>query len=97
MTDRPALHDAVAQDQYQRLVGVVGRAAVAIAAALLVLLSTAPVLAPNGLPAGWEPLDFPKIKAHTAYEWSPASGTVHARAAASASDVFARFVQRWSG
>lgn len=59
-------------------------------AALLVLLSTASAVSPNGLPERWEPLDFPKIKAHTAYAWSPSSGAVHARAAASASGLVYR-------
>lgn len=59
-------------------------------AALLVLLSTAPVLAPGGLPAGWEPLDFPKVKARTAYEWSASSAALHATAAASASGLIYR-------
>ncbi len=59
-------------------------------AALIVLLSTAPALAPGGLPAGWEPLDFPKIPARTSYEWSPASGTVHAVAVKSASGLIYR-------
>ena len=59
-------------------------------AALLVLLSTAPALAPGGLPAGWEPLSFPKITARTAYEWSPSSSAVHAVAAKSASGLVFR-------
>ncbi|MCR4295708.1 MAG: DUF3047 domain-containing protein [Elusimicrobia bacterium] len=60
------------------------------AAALIVLLSTAPALAPGGLPAGWEPLDFPKIPARTSYEWSAASAAVHAVAAKSASGLIYR-------
>ncbi len=57
------------------------------AAALAVLLSTTPILGPGGLPAGWEPLDFPKIKAHTSYEWSASSMAIHARAERSASGL----------
>lgn len=60
------------------------------AAALLVLLSTAPILAPGGLPASWEPLDFPKVKARTAYEWSASSAALHATAVASASGLIYR-------
>lgn len=60
------------------------------AAALLVLLSSAPALGPAGLPAGWEPLDFPKIKARTSYEWSASSAAVHAVAAGSASGLIHR-------
>ncbi|MBI4061636.1 MAG: DUF3047 domain-containing protein [Elusimicrobia bacterium] len=60
------------------------------AAALAVLLSTAPALGPGGLPAGWEPLDFPRIKAHTAYEWSASSAALHARAEKSASGLIHR-------
>lgn len=60
------------------------------AAALLVLLSTAPALAPSGVPAGWEPLGFPKIKARTAYEWSGSSSAIHAVAEKSASGLIYR-------
>lgn len=58
--------------------------------AFLVLLSSASALAPGGLPAGWEPLSFPKIKAATAYEWSAASSAVHAVAESSASGLVFR-------
>jgi hypothetical protein len=60
------------------------------AAAFILLLSSAPVLAPNGLPSNWEPLSFPKIKAHTAYEWSASSGALHASADKSASGLIYR-------
>ena len=60
------------------------------AAAVIVLLSTAPILAPGGLPAGWEALDFPKIKAHTAYAWSPSSSAIHASAVKAASGLVYR-------
>jgi len=60
-------------------------------AALFVLLSTAPVLAPGGLPQSWEPLVFPKITAHTAYEWSPTSAAIHAKADKSASGLIFRY------
>lgn len=59
-------------------------------AALLVLLSTAPALAPGGLPAGWEPLRFSKIPAATVYEWSPSSSALHAKADKSASGLVYR-------
>lgn len=59
------------------------------AAALLVLLSSAPLLAPSGLPQGWEPLSFAKRPA-TAYAWSPAEGALFARADASASGLITR-------
>lgn len=59
-------------------------------AALAVLLSTAPALAPNGLPAGWEPLSFAKRPA-TVYEWSAAEGALHASSSASASGLIVRF------
>jgi len=60
------------------------------AATLVVLLSTAPVLAPNGLPQGWEPLTFPKIAAHTTYEWSSSSAAIHAKADKSSSGLIHR-------
>ena len=60
------------------------------AAALFVLLSTTPALAPNGLPVSWETLSFPKIKAHTTYEWSTSSMAIHAVAAESASGLIYR-------
>lgn len=60
------------------------------AAALLVLLSTAPALSPGGLPAGWEPLTFPKIEARTSYEWSAASAAIHAVSAGGASGLVYR-------
>lgn len=59
-------------------------------AALLVLLSTAPALAPGGLPDHWETLRFSKIPAATAYEWSPSSGALHAKADKSASGLVYR-------
>lgn len=61
------------------------------AAALIVLLSTSPVMAPNGLPGGWEPLAFPKIKARTDYEWSASSQAIHATADKSASGLIFRY------
>ncbi|MDD5301902.1 MAG: DUF3047 domain-containing protein [Elusimicrobia bacterium] len=61
-----------------------------IPAALFVLLSTAPALAPNGLPQNWEPLSFPKVPAHTTYEWSASSSAIHAVAAKSASGLIFR-------
>jgi len=60
------------------------------AAALVVLLSTAPALAPNGLPQNWEALTFPKISTHTAYSWSPSSAALHAKADRSASGLIYR-------
>lgn len=60
------------------------------AAALVVLLSSAPLLAPNGMPQGWEPLTFPKVPAHTAYAWSASSAAVHAKAENSASGLVFR-------
>lgn len=57
---------------------------------LLVLLSTAPALAPRGLPSGWDYFSFPKIKAQTAYEWSASSLAVHAVANKSASGLVFR-------
>ncbi|UPT73621.1 MAG: DUF3047 domain-containing protein [Elusimicrobiota bacterium] len=59
-------------------------------AALVVLLSSAPVLAASGLPTGWEALTFPKVRARTAYEWSPSSGAVRAVAEKSASGLVRR-------
>jgi len=59
-------------------------------AALIVLLSSAPLLAPSGIPQGWEPLTFPKIKARTSYEWSASSAAIHAKADASASGLVFR-------
>lgn len=53
------------------------------AAALVVLLSTA-------APQGWEPLTFPKIPAHTAYEWSASSSAIHAKSDKSASGLVFR-------
>lgn len=57
---------------------------------LLVLLSSAPALAPNGLPQNWDELTFPKVKAHTAYEWTASSSALHAKADASASGLIFR-------
>lgn len=57
--------------------------------ALLVLLSSAPVLGAHGLPANWEPLSFPK-KAPTVYEWSASSAAIHAVANKSASGLIFR-------
>jgi hypothetical protein len=59
-------------------------------ALLFVLLSSAPVLAPNGLPRSWEELSFPKIKSHTAYDWSASSAALHAKADKSASGLIFR-------
>lgn len=59
-------------------------------AALAVLLSTAPALAPNGLPAGWEGVSFGKRPA-TSYEWSVADSAIHAVADKSASGLIVRF------
>lgn len=59
-------------------------------AAFLLLLSTAPALAPNGLPLDWEPLTFPKIPAHTTYEWSASSSAIHAVAVKAASGLIFR-------
>lgn len=59
-------------------------------AALIVLLSSAPLLGPGALPRGWEPLTFPKISAHTSYEWSAASAAIHAKADKSASGLIYR-------
>lgn len=59
------------------------------AAALVVLLSSAPLLAPSGLPQGWEPISFAKRPA-TSYAWSPADHAIHAKAAASASGLIVR-------
>jgi hypothetical protein len=61
-------------------------------AALAVLLSSAPALAPGGLPSGWEALSFAKRPA-TAYEWSAAEGALHARADKSASGLIVRFTR----
>ncbi len=60
-----------------------------MSAALVVLLSSAPLLAPSGLPAGWEPLSFAK-RAPTSYEWSAPDQAIHATAVASASGLVAR-------
>lgn len=60
------------------------------AAALMILLSSAPVLTPTGLPAGWEPLAFPRISSHTLYEWDASSRALHARADRSASGLIYR-------
>ncbi|MDX6769754.1 MAG: DUF3047 domain-containing protein [Elusimicrobiota bacterium] len=60
------------------------------AAVLTVLLSSAPLLGPAGLPSGWEPLSFAK-RATTAYEWSPVERALHAKADASASGLIVRF------
>ncbi|PIR19280.1 MAG: hypothetical protein COV48_02870 [Elusimicrobia bacterium CG11_big_fil_rev_8_21_14_0_20_64_6] len=60
------------------------------ATALFVLLSSAPVLAPNGLPINWEPLIFPKIEAHTSYEWSESSSAIHAVSVKAASGMIFR-------
>lgn len=59
-------------------------------AALFVLLSTAPVFAPSGLPLNWEPLTFPKVTAHTTYEWSASSSAIHAVAVKAASGLIFR-------
>lgn len=59
-------------------------------ATLLILLSSAPVLTPGGLPQGWEPLSFPKIEARTLYDWAASSGALHAFAEKSASGLIAR-------
>jgi hypothetical protein len=59
-------------------------------AALFVLLSTAPAFAPGGLPVNWEPLHFPKIPAHTTYEWSASSSAIHAVAVKSGSGLIFR-------
>jgi hypothetical protein len=59
-------------------------------AALIVLLSTAPVFAPSGLPLNWEPLTFPKIPAHTTYEWSASSAAIHAVSEGSGSGMIYR-------
>jgi hypothetical protein len=59
-------------------------------AALAVLLSTAPALAPDGLPAGWEAVSFGKRPA-TSYEWSAADSAIHAVADKSASGLIVRF------
>lgn len=59
------------------------------ASALLVLLSSAPILGANGLPANWEPLAFPK-KAPTSYEWSTSSAAIRAVADKSASGLIFR-------
>lgn len=59
-------------------------------AALIVLLSSAPLLSPGGLPANWEPLEFPKIKSHTVYEWTPSSAAIHALADGGASGLIFR-------
>jgi len=57
---------------------------------LLVLLSSAPALGPNGLPVSWDELAFPKVKARTAYEWSASSAALHATADGSASGLVFR-------
>lgn len=59
------------------------------AAALVVLLSSVPVLAPSGLPQGWEPLTFDGRSA-TSYEWSAVDRALHARADSSASGLIVR-------
>lgn len=59
------------------------------AAALFVLLSSAPVVS-GGLPAAWEPLVFPKIARHTSYEWDAGSAALHAVSVKSASGLVYR-------
>ena len=59
------------------------------AAALVVLLSSVPVLAPSGLPQGWEALTFDGRSA-TSYEWSSVDRALHARASSSASGLIVR-------
>ena len=56
----------------------------------MTLLPSAPVLEPGGLPKGWEPLTFRKIKRHTVYEWSGQDRAVHAVSSASASGLIYR-------
>lgn len=58
--------------------------------AVVVLLSSAPLLGANGLPAGWEPLLFKKIPRTTTYEWSAAEGALHAVSSASAAGLIYR-------
>lgn len=62
------------------------------AAALSVLLSSAPLLAPSGLPSGWEPLSFAKRPA-TSYEWSASERALHAKASSSASGLIVRMTR----
>lgn len=57
---------------------------------LLVLLSSAAVIGPAGLPSGFEPLSFSRVPKATAYSWDPASGALHAKAEGSASGLIAR-------
>lgn len=59
--------------------------------AALVLLSTAPALAPAGLPAGWEELSFTRVPRRTAYSWDAGERALCARAEASASGLILRF------
>lgn len=66
------------------------------------LLPSSPELK-EGLPKGWEPLTFRKIKQHTVYEWSDQERAVHAVSSAAASglihrldrDVAAAPILRW--
>ncbi len=47
----------------------------------------------EGLPKGWEPLTFNKIKSHTHYEWSPENHVIHAVSSAAASGLTYRLDQ----
>lgn len=58
--------------------------------AALILLSTAPALAPSGLPAGWEELSFARVPKRTVYAWDAREGCLAARADASASGLIVR-------
>lgn len=70
------------------LSGLLGGAAFGAASARL-LLPADPVLGEDGLPKGWGPMKFKKIKKRTSYEWSQ-GGALHASADAAASGLMYR-------
>ena len=58
-----------------------------------VLLSSSPVLEAGGLPKGWEPLTFNKVRRRTQYSWSGPDHALHALSSASASGLIYRLDQ----
>lgn len=63
------------------------------AAGTVTLLSSSPTVGPEGLPEGWEPLTFKRIKDHTRYQWSPREQAIHAVSSTAASGLLYRLDQ----
>lgn len=78
---------------FRTLVLILSLLPVRAAAESLALLPAAPVMGPESLPKGWEPLTFKKIKSPTHYEWSPEAYAIHALSSAAASGLTYRLDQ----